>query len=156
MLLLSSCSSASAITGLIAGGAAGGATANPAVGYAVGLGVRTVASSAFKYAGRVRHHAEQDAIAAVAGPLSPGAVAAWSVAHTIPIGDEDGQVMVMADIENPLAPCRAIAFTVHEHRPETDPWFTTTICRQTHGAAQTATWAWSEAEPAVERWGYLQ
>ncbi len=150
VLLLAGCSSAGNISGLIAGGAAGGATANPAVGYAVGVAVKVAATATFRYAGRVRHHAEQDAIATAAGPLPEGAVVPWKIRHDIPFGNEDGQVVVVRAITNPIADCREIAFSVHDDPPAPDAWFTSTICKQSRG------WTWALAEPAVERWGYLQ
>ena len=149
-LLLGGCSNAASISGLVAGGAAGGATANPAVGYAVGLGVKVVAKATLRYAGRVRQHAEQDAIAAVAGPLAEGGNAPWQIQHDIPFGNEAGQVVVVRAVPNPLADCREIAFSVHDDPPAPESWFTSTICKQARG------WTWALAEPAVERWGYLQ
>ena len=149
-LLLAGCANAGGITGLVAGGVAGGATANPAVGYAVGLGVKVAATATLRYAGRVRQHAEQDAIAATAGALPEGAAAPWKIRHDIPFGNEDGQVVVVRAIPNALADCREIAFSVRDDPPEADAWFTGTICKQTRG------WTWASAEPAVERWGYLQ
>jgi hypothetical protein len=144
------CQQAGTITGLVAGGAAGGATANPAIGYAVAVGTAAAADEAFKYYGRVTQNAEQDAIAAAAGTLTAGEVAPWHIDHTIPIGDEHGQVRLVRDIPNPLATCREIAFDVVAGKREPPAWYTATICRQPER------WKWALAEPAVPRWGYLQ
>ena len=128
-LMLAGCSTAGNISGLVAGGVAGGATANPAVGYAVGVAVKVAATATLRYADRVRQHAEQDAIAAAAGPLAEGSAAPWKIRHDIPFGDEHGQVVVVRAIDNPVADCREIAFSVHEDPPAPDAWFATTICK---------------------------
>ena len=53
----------------------------------------------------------------------------------------------MREFTTPLTTCREIVFTVEDDTKEV---YVTTLCRnQDH-------WAWAEAEPAVERWGYLQ
>ncbi len=137
------------ITALIAGGAAGGATGNPAVGYAVAVGTDAAADYTFKYVGRVRQGAEQDAIAEAAGALPPGETAPWRIRHDIPIGNEHGQVQVVREMDTTLAPCREIAFSVEDGK-KPPAWFDASICRQEQG------WKWATAEPAVERWGYLQ
>jgi hypothetical protein len=149
LLLLSGCSSIPLIAGVIGGGAAGGASANPAVGFAVGVGVDAAASVAVRWYGRSRQRAEQDAIAAAAGPLAPGERAPWHINHFVPLGDEHGELQVVREIPSPLSECREIAFSVIESKPPPH-WYITTICRE-----QT-TWRWAAAEPAVERWGYLQ
>ena len=150
VLALAGCSSVGDIIGIAAGGAAGGATANPAVGYAVGVGTAAAADVAVNYFNRVRQRAEQDAIAAVAGPLPPGEVAPWRIRHDIPIGNEHGEVQVVREVASPLATCREIAFSVLDDPPTPPAYFTTSIC------ANGPKWKWAEAEPAVERWGYLQ
>ncbi len=144
------CSTAATLTGLAAGGVAGGATANPAIGYAVAVGTNAAADYAFKYVARVRQRAEQNAIADVAGGLPPGQTAPWRIAHTIPVGDEHGEVQVVRAIDTPLAACREIAFSVQDGPKQPPAWFDASICRQA------ARWKWAVAEPAVERWGYLQ
>lgn len=151
VVALGGCRNAGSITGVVAGGVAGGATANPAVGYAVGLGVKVAATAVFQYVGRVRQHAEQDAIAAAAGPLPDGTSAAWKIEHDIGLfDDKNGSVTVVRTIANPIAECREIAFSVKADKPNPDARYLTTICKQARG------WTWAEAEPAVERWGYLQ
>ncbi len=149
-LLLAGCSTAATLTGLAAGGVAGGATANPAVGYAVAVGTNAAADYAFKYVARVRQRAEQNAIADAAGGLLPGESAPWRIEHTIPIGDEHGRVQLVRTINSPLATCRELAFSVEAGAKAPPAWFTATICRQPQR------WKWAVAEPAVERWGYLQ
>jgi hypothetical protein len=153
LALLGGCSSAAQITGLAAGGVAGGATANPAVGYAVAVGTDALADYTYKYAGRVRQRAEQNAIAGAAGPLQPGDIAPWRIDHTIPIGDEHGTVQVVRLIDTQLATCREIVFSVAD-TPHPPAWYGATICRQDF--ANGPRWKWALAEPAVERWGYLQ
>lgn len=150
LLTLAACHNAADLTGLASGGAAGVATANPAVGYAVGVGVGAAADYAFKYVARTRQRGEQDAIAAVAGGLADGQEADWRIRHTIPIGDEGGRVMLARAIDTPIATCREIVFSIHDDPPAPEAWFTTTICRND------GRWKWAQAEPAVERWGFLQ
>lgn len=150
LLCLAGCHSGAQLTGLVAGGVAGGATANPAIGYAVGIGTAAAADYTLAYVGRTRQHAEQQIIAAAAGPLAEGAQADWHIRHDIPIGNEGGRVMVVRTIESSLALCREIAFSIHDDPPAPEAWFTTTICRNGDQ------WDWAQAEPAVERWGFLQ
>lgn len=147
---LGGCHDAAVVTGLIAGGVAGGTTANPAVGYAVAVGTNAAADYGFKYVARVRQRAEQNAIAGAAGGLEPGQTAAWRIDHTIPLGNEHGEVQVVRLIDTPLAACREIAFSVQDGPKKPPAWFDASICRQA------ARWKWAVAEPAVERWGYLQ
>ena len=150
--LLAGCNSASQITGVLVGGATGAATANPAVGYAVGIGTDAATNAALKWIGRNRQGAEQDAIAQAAGELPVGASADWKIEHTIPIGNEHGQLHVTRVIDSPLAPCKEVVFSVDEgseNKPDLS-WFVTDICKSKD------VWKWASAEPAVERWGYLQ
>jgi hypothetical protein len=150
LLALAGCSTAADLTGLATGGAAGAATANPVVGYAVGIGTRAGVDWVLLYATRVRQHAEQTAIATVAGGLADGGEADWHISHTIPIGNEGGRVVPLRDIDTPIATCREIAFSIHADPPAPEDWFITTICRDPQG------WRWAQAEPAVTRWGFLQ
>jgi hypothetical protein len=131
---------------------AGGATGNPAVGFAVGVAVDAAASAAVRYVGRSRQQAEQDAIAQAAGELRLGEAAPWRIEHDIPIGNEHGELHVVRQIESPLAPCKEIVFSVDDGAgPDaTRSWYTASICRQADR------WKWASAEPAVERWGFLQ
>lgn len=150
--LLAGCSSASQIAGIVTGGLVGVASGSPAVGFAVGVVTDAGASYTFRYISRTRQGAEQDAIAQVAGALPVGAAAAWKIEHTIPIGDEHGQLRVVRAIDSPLAACKEIMFSVDEGKGEKlkREWFKTDVCRQAE------TWKWASAEPAVERWGFLQ
>lgn len=145
MPLLGGCAVVSDVAGLVAGGAAGSATANPVVGYAVGIGVRAGVDEVRRYVVRVRHRGEQDAIAAVAGAAPLNEARAWEIRHTIPIGNQRGTLTVVRDIATPLAVCRQVLFTV-----EDDGLFTTPVCQGPRG------WKWAAAEPAVDRWGFLQ
>jgi hypothetical protein len=151
-LSLAACSTAGGIAGAVAGAATGAATMNPVVGYAVAVGVRAGTDSAVNYVMRERQDAEQTAIAGVAGPLQPGVVMPWKIEHSIPIGDQHGEVQVVRLISTPLAICEEIAFTVARHKaPQPDdPRYIATTCHQADG------WKWASAEPAVARWGFLQ
>jgi hypothetical protein len=149
LLLLGGCHTVPQITGLIAGGVSGGATANPAIGFGVGVATVAVTDYTLKRVNRSWHQGEQDAIAATAGPLDAGGRAPWQIKHSLPIGDEHGDLAVVRQIDNPLAPCKQVVFSVVED--DTPPaWYSADICR--HGEA----WKWASAEPAVARWGYLQ
>jgi hypothetical protein len=152
VVLLTGCNATVQVAAVVSGGAAGGITANPAVGFAVAVAVDASATYAVRYYGRTRQGAEQDAIAQVAGDLPVGAAADWKIEHTIPIGDEHGRLRVVRAIDTPLAACREIAFSVDEGKGAKlqRAWFTANICKQ---AKQ---WKWASAEPAVERWGFLQ
>jgi hypothetical protein len=149
---LGACSAAGGIAGAVAGAATGAVTANPIVGFAVAVGVRAGTDSAVNYVMRARQNAEQTAIANVAGPLSPGVVMPWAIEHSIPIGDEHGEVQVTRLISTPLATCEEILFSVAKHhKPQPDdPRYIATTCQQPGG------WQWASAEPAVARWGFLQ
>jgi hypothetical protein len=149
-LLTAGCSSVSTISALAVGGAAGGATASPAVGYAVGIGTKVAVDYAVKYARRVRQRAEQNAIADAAGDLEPGAAAAWHIDHTVPIDNEHGTVRVIRLIDNSLAACKELVFSVDADPPAPPAWFSTSICRRPQR------WKWAAVEPAVQRWGYMQ
>ena len=146
LLLLGGCAAIGDVAGLVAGGAAGSATANPVVGYAVGISVRAGVDELRRYVVRRRQQGEQDAIAAVAGAAPLGADRYWEIRHTIPIGNDRGTLTVVREIPTPLAPCREVVFV-----PESGGLFTTPVCRGDGGV-----WKWAAAEPAVERWGFLQ
>jgi len=152
---LGGCSAVGDLVGLAAGGVAGGATANPALGFVVGVATAAAADQAVVYFNRTRHRAEQDAIAAVAGPLPQGSQAPWEIRHDIPFGNEHGDVRVVREIASALATCREIAFSVLDDPPSAPAWFTTTICAK-DANARGPEWKWALAEPAVERWGFLQ
>lgn len=148
-LLLGGCHSAAQLTGLATGGVAGVATASPAIGYLVGIGTAVAADQVFKWYGRSRAHAEEQAIADTAAALPMGAAAPWHINHIVPIGDEHGEVRVVRAIDTPLAQCRDIVFSVQD-APKPPSWYATSICRAADG------WHWALAEPAVPRWAFLQ
>ncbi len=149
-LLLAGCQVASQATGLVAGAVSGGATANPAVGFAVGVGVTAGTDYAIRTITRTWHQGEQDAIAQAASTVPVGQTGPWRVKHSLPIGNEHGDLQVVHRIDTPLAACEEIAFSVVEDSKKPPPWYTATVCRQAKG------WKWASAEPAVPRWGYLQ
>jgi hypothetical protein len=152
LLLLAGCKESPRLAGVASGTVAGGATGNIAIGLAVGVATDAAARAGIQYVGRVRTHAEQAAIAAAAGDLPVGQWAAWRVEHAIPVGDEHGELRVVRLIDNPLTPCKEVAFSVETGSGAglRRSWYATTLCRE--GGA----WGWAAAEPAVERWGYLQ
>jgi hypothetical protein len=152
MILLAGCTSSAQITAVVTGGVAGAATGSPAVGFLVAVATDAGANYVVRYVGRTRQGAEQDAIAQVAGDLPIGTEADWKIEHTIPIGNEHGRLQVVRVIDSPLASCKEIAFSVDEGKAEKlhRAWFTTDVCKDAQ------TWKWSSAEPAVERWGFLQ
>jgi len=151
-LLLGGCTSVSSILAVGAGAAAGGASVNPAVGYAVAVGVAAGADYGLKWYGRTTQGAEQDAIAAVAAKLAPGQGGSWRIRHTIPIGNEAGELRVVRLIRNPLTDCKQVVFSVVDGSgaDATRAWYSADICREG------SVWKWASAEPAVARWGFLQ
>ena len=148
-LALGGCSSVSGVVGVVVGAAAGGASANPAVGFAVGVGTAAVSDYAIKRVTRSWHEGEQDAIAQTAGGVAAGGTAPWRIVHSLPLGNEHGELEVVRDIPNPLAACKHVLFSVESKGDPTD-WYSVDICQQQDR------WKWASAEPAVERWGYLQ
>jgi hypothetical protein len=62
--------------------------ANPAVG----VSVSATSTYVVDWVGRTREHAEQQAIANVAGPMTVGRKAPWRTRDTVPIGNEHGDV----------------------------------------------------------------
>jgi len=149
VLLLAGCSAIPEITGLVSGGIAGGASANPAVGFGVGVATAAVADYGLKYVTKRWHRSEQDAIAAVAGALPEGGRAPWKIRHDLPFGNEHGRLQVVRVIENPLAACKEVLFSIQDG-DDPEAWYLTDVCRQE------ARWKWASAEPAVGRWGLLQ
>lgn len=147
-LCLGGCQILPGIGGVIAGAGAGSATANPAIGIAVGIAVRSGLHAVGDYIDRKRATGEQDAIADAAGAAPLGQPRPWEIRHTIPIGNERGQLEAVREFATPLTTCREIVFTVDDG--DTHDILITTLCR--HGEV----WRWSSAEPAVPRWGYLQ
>jgi hypothetical protein len=158
--LLAACSesgalvtSAGPVSGAVAAIGIGSVTANPLVGYAVGIGTQAAVTALQRYLSRKLHQGEQDNIAAAIATMQPGQEAAWKIRYDIPIGDEHGDVAVTRIITSPLTTCKEVAFTIitSKNPAAPRPVYITTACEQTDG-----TWKWAEAEPAVERWGFLQ
>jgi hypothetical protein len=152
LVALGGCRFAGDLISAAAGGASAAATANPAVGIAVGVAVNAGIDATFAYIGRKRQQAEQDAIASEVATMAPGERRPWHIDHTIPIGNEHGEVRVTRDIPNRLTPCKELVFSVESGDAEEtkQAWFTTQACRSG------ARWEWALAEPATERWDSLQ
>jgi surface antigen len=148
LLALAGCKSIGGVAGVIAAAGTGSASGNPAVGIAVGIAVRSGVNALADYLDRRRHQGEQDAIAEAAGAAPLGAARPWEIHHTIPIGNERGELQAVREFQTPLTTCREIVFTVVDG--EDRDMLTTTLCREADG------WRWAAAEPAVDRWGYLQ
>lgn len=151
-LVLAGCSSIGAVSGAVVGVATGSVTTNPLVGYAAGVGTKAAVDELVRYVSRKRQQGEQDQIAGKVGTLAVGQSAPWKIEHDIPLGNEHGDVTVVGDMPNALAPCKQVAFTVIDGDAADAPRgrFITTACRDEGG------WKWAQAEPATERWGYLQ
>jgi hypothetical protein len=157
LLGLGGCSSLyseGAVTGAgIAGaGIAAAVTDNAPVATGIGLLAVAGARAGVQYTQRKAHAYEQDRIAQVAGPLRPGAVARWSVAHMPPIEDDKrGRVTVSRIISLGELQCKEIVFSVDDDAPVADSaFYLAAICKDG------ATWKWASAEPATQRWGALQ
>lgn len=142
------------VSGIATGGTVGAVTANPIVGYSVGMGTRAAVAAGVKYVMRDLHKDEQDVIAGVAGRMREGDTQLWRVEHDLPFGyaDENGAVQVTRAIETPIASCKEVLVTIEEGEgaKATRTIVVGSICRQGDS------WKWATAEPAVERWGYLQ
>lgn len=147
-LSLQACHAIPDIAGVAAGAGAGAGSANPAVGIAVGIAVRSATRVLTNYIDRTRAAGEQDAIADAAGTAPIGESRPWEIRHTIPIDNERGNLEAVREYNTPLTTCRDIVFTVVDG--DDRDILTTTLCR--HGDR----WRWAAAEPAVDRWGYLQ
>ena len=150
--LLAGCSSIGGFTGAVVGAASGTVTSNPAVGVAVGIAVQSATDAVFQKIFRDMQTDEQDRIAAIAGAMSLGERQAWDIHHRMPLTDERGELEVVGVIDNALASCKEVMFSVVGGKPEAPlrQWFLTQMCRQSDGQ-----WRWAAAEPAVERWGTL-
>lgn len=152
--------SASAGAGITAAAVSRAFTKNGAITAGIGVGAQAVARAGVQYLEKRVHREEQAAIAAVAGPLAPGAVAPWSIAHRIPIEpDNEGEVTVSRVIttgasggRNVGLICKEIVFSVdtNEDHLMQRAFYTAAIC------LDGAVWKWATAEPATERWGSLQ
>lgn len=151
--LLTGCQSVGAISGAAVGASTGAVTVNPIVGYVTAIAVAAGVEELQHYVARVRQGAEQDAIVEAVGTMQPGEKRPWKIVHDIPMfDDEHGEMQVVRSIDTPIAQCKEVLFTVeqgHAPRLQRTP-FVTGACRDSNG------WKWAEAEPATERWGYLQ
>jgi hypothetical protein len=147
--------SATAGAGIAGAAIAGKVTNNAAVATGIGLGAVAAARAGVQYSERVIHRNTQDSIAVVAGPLAVGAVAPWSITHSVPLEeDEHGRVTVSRSISAGELDCKEIVFSVDktamQNVPASSAFYVASICRD--GTA----WKWASAEPATERWGSLQ
>ncbi|SEC93372.1 hypothetical protein SAMN02787142_2210 [Burkholderia sp. WP9] len=157
---LSGCSSlysegATAGAGIAGAALAAKVTNNAAVATGIGLGAVAAARAGVQYSERVVHTNTQDGIAKIAGPLDVGAVAPWSVTHSVPIeDDEHGRVTVSRMISTGALNCKEIVFSVDQtatkNVPASSAFYVASICRDGEN------WKWASAEPATERWGALQ
>ena len=138
------------VAGLAGAALSTAVTDNGAIAAGIGVGVQSLARAGLQYTQRTLHRAEQDSIARAAGPLPMGAVATWSIAHTVPIAENHrGQVTVSREIGALGLTCREIVFSVEDAEQNKD-FYTAIICRNG------LNWKWASAEPATERWGSLQ
>ena len=138
------------VAGVAGAAVAGGLSSNAAVGTGIGLGVAAAADAGLRYMERRVHRAEQDRIAAAAGPLAPGEVASWNVVHDLPVEpDQHGQVAVFRSIDAAGFRCKAIVFSVLDHEAA-QGFYTSAIGWD--GQA----WRWAQAEPSTARWAGLQ
>jgi hypothetical protein len=157
---LSGCSSlytegATAGAGIAGAAIAAKVTNNAAVATGIGLGVVAAARAGVQYSERVVHRNTQDGIAKIAGPLDVGAIAPWSVTHSVPLeDDEHGRVTVSRSISTGALDCKEIVFSVDtaatKNVPANSAFYVASICRDGDN------WKWASAEPATERWGALQ
>jgi hypothetical protein len=147
--------SASAGAGIAGAAVASKVTRNAAAATGIGLGAVAAAKAGVQYTERVVHTHTQDAIATAAGPLAVGAVASWSIKHSVPIEDsEHGRVTVSRTISTGALDCKEIVFSVDREATKkaaaSSAFYVASVCRD--GTA----WKWASAEPATERWGALQ
>jgi len=146
-LWVGGCDDVATIAAVAGGSASGAATGNPAIGFAVGVGISAGANFLADYVTRVRTGAEQDVIADAAADLPAGAAAPWAIRHTIPIGNEQGQVHVVDVVTTPIATCKDVIISVADEGAAQN--YMAWVCRNPQG------WKWATAEPAVARWGTL-
>ena len=140
------------------GAGAGAATGNPAVAFAVGVGSRSALRELGNYFDRVRHGAEQDAIATAAGTVPVGGAVPWAIRHTVPFGNHNGELWVAREYVTPLTTCREIVFTVADD--DGPHVFTTSLCRAggptLAAKGEDGRWRWAQPEPAASRWHTIQ
>jgi len=141
------------VAGIAGAGAASAVTKSPALATGIGLGIQAGASAGLQYVERRVHGAEQDRIAAAAGPLPVGAVGYWSVRHRLPIeDDEQGQLVVTRVLGGGAMFCKEIIFSVDRTTKQglRRAFYTADVCKDG------PVWRWASAEPATPRWGSLQ
>lgn len=150
---LAGCSSIGGFAGAVAGIATGTFSSNPAVGVAVGISVKAATDTEMNRVFRDLQADEQDRIAGIAGAMNIGDHQPWHVHHRFSYGDEAGEIEVVGIIDNALANCKEVMFSVIGGKPDapTRDWFVTQTCQQSDGR-----WRWAAAEPATGRWGNLQ
>ena len=150
---LTGCSSIGGITGAVAAVATGTFSSNPAVGVGVGIAVKAATDAAMNRVFRGMQSDEQDRIAEIAGNLNVGDRQPWKIHHVFSYGDEAGELQVLGSIDNALANCKEVMFSVigAEKGLPTREWFITQTCLRSDGH-----WGWAAAEPAAQRWGSLQ
>ena len=150
---LAGCDTIGGFAGAVAGAATGTFSSNPAVGLAVGVSVKAAADAGMHRVFRGMQSDEQDRIAEIAGALNVGERQSWNVHHMFSYGDEAGELQVVDSIDNALATCKQVLFSVAGGTRDapTREWFVTQACRRSDGH-----WRWAAAEPATERWGTLQ
>ncbi|MGG4775511.1 hypothetical protein ACLO87_12840 [Paenalcaligenes sp. Me52] len=148
---LSGCASSNigSAVGAITGVAGSAITANPAIGFSIGVTFQAATDALVKYVLREWQNDQQNYMANLAGSLPIGQTVSWEVSNTIPYGNEKGQLEVVRDIDNALARCREVLFTVEGAEEQVVP-YVTSIC---HYQGE---WHWAVAEPSVERWQGLQ
>jgi hypothetical protein len=158
-LALSACgsvltASTADVAGIASAGISGAVTKSPAAAAGIGLGVAAGANAGLQFVERDVHSAEQDQIAAAAGPLRVNEVGKWRVSHTIPIeNDEHGEVVVTRLIGSPDFTCKDVVFSVDAVEKQQEvhkAFYTATVCLDGRQ------WKWATAEPATARWGALQ
>lgn len=141
------------VAGIAGAGAANAVTKSAALATGIGLGVQAGANAGLQYVERRVHAAEQDRIAAAAGPLPVGAVSPWSVHHRLPVeDDEQGQVVVTRVLGSGDMLCKEIIFSVDRQTKQglRRAFYIASVCRDG------PVWRWASAEPATPRWGSLQ
>ena len=140
------------IAAVVAGGATGAATGSPAVGFSVGVATDAGGELCCPLYGRAARARNRMRSLKLPGncrsaptPRGKSSTPSRSAMNT-------GSCRSSAPSTSPLASCREIAFSVDEGNGNKlkRAWFTSDICKQGKR------WKWAAAEPAVERWGFLQ
>jgi hypothetical protein len=141
------------VAGIAGAGIAGAVTKSPTAAAGIGLGIAAGANAGLQFVERDVHSAEQDQIAAAAGPLTMGEVGHWRVSHTIPIeDDEHGDLTVTRLVGASDSICKEIVFSViaKQGKDQQKSFYTAMVCQDG------PKWKWASAEPATARWGSLQ